>query len=176
MLSEQLAQLLHLEEIIAAEKLALQQPDPEKLSAVTLQKNEALVAIEALDSKIGRCESFLKEKEQGFYQKELADIEDVLLRCKDKNMVNGQIIQKSPNFSLYHWFLWGRKLSEVAGANVEKSPNFFLNHWFLWDRKLSKVAGKIFKSRPIGLPNRGFGNPDCTTQRSSIIYSPIRLH
>ncbi len=94
-LQSQLEQLQQLEEIIDTEKQVLQQQDPDKLTAITEQKNQLLLAIQSLDQQFEQSLQFKNDKAQGLFTEILASIETVLLRCKEKNQINGQIIQHS---------------------------------------------------------------------------------
>jgi len=95
LLEKQLAQLQQLEVIIDSEKDILQQQDPEKLVEISEQKNQLLIAIQTLDQQFEQSPQFKQEKAQGLFTDILENIETTLLRCKDKNQVNGQIIQQS---------------------------------------------------------------------------------
>ncbi len=95
LLSKQLEQLQQLEAIIDAETAILQQKDPDALKNISEQKNVLLVAIQTLDQQFGQSPQFKLDKEQGLYTEQLSLIEATLIRCKNKNEVNGQIIQHS---------------------------------------------------------------------------------
>jgi len=95
LLTKQLEQLQQLEGIIDAEKVILQQRNADELTKITEQKNSLLLAIQTLDQQFGQSPQFKLDKEQGLYTEQLSLIEATLLRCKDKNEVNGQIIQHS---------------------------------------------------------------------------------
>jgi len=95
LLKQQLGQLQQLEAIIESEKDSLQQQDPEKLVEISEQKNQLLLAIQSLDQQFEQSPQFKKEKSQGLFTDILEEIETILLRCKDKNQVNGQIIEQS---------------------------------------------------------------------------------
>lgn len=91
----QLTQLEQLEAIIDAEKEVLQKQSPDKLTEISSQKNELLVAIQNLDKQFSENAQFIEDKANGLFSEELKLIETTLLRCKEKNHVNGQIIAQS---------------------------------------------------------------------------------
>ncbi len=93
--AQQFAQLQELEQIIADEKLVLQQHQPDALLEISNKKNKLLVAIQTLDQQISVNQSFAQDKAAGFLTQELADIENLLKRCQQKNHINGQIIAQS---------------------------------------------------------------------------------
>jgi len=95
LLTKQLEQLQQLEGIIDAEKAILQQRNADELTNITEQKNNLLMAIQTLDQQFGQSPQFKLDKEQGLYTEQLSLIEATLIRCKNKNEVNGQIIQHS---------------------------------------------------------------------------------
>jgi len=95
MLTQQLSQLTQLEITIDTEKAILQQQDPDKLSEITNEKNQILLSIQTLDSQLAQSLQFKKDKAEGLFAEQLSTIETILLRCKDKNFVNGQIIEQS---------------------------------------------------------------------------------
>ncbi len=95
LLKQQLVQLQELEVIIDSEKEILQLQDPNKLTAISEEKNQLLMAIQSLDQQFEQSLQFKDEKAQGLFDEILKDIESTLHRCKDKNQVNGQIIQHS---------------------------------------------------------------------------------
>ncbi len=95
LIEKQLTQLEQLEIIIDTEKDILQQQDPEKLIEITEKKNQLLLAIQILDQQFEQSITFKKEKSQGVFKGLLETIEDTLLRCKEKNHVNGQVIAHS---------------------------------------------------------------------------------
>ena len=95
LIDKQLRQLQQLEIIIDSEKEILQAQNPNKLVEVTEQKNQLLIAIQSLDQEFEQSLQFKKEKADGVFAEQLAIIESTLLRCKDKNHVNGQIIAHS---------------------------------------------------------------------------------
>lgn len=95
LLEKQLEQLQQLEVILDSEKQILQQQDPNKLDQVSQNKNNLLIAIQELDQQFEQSPQFKKEKAAGLFEEQLNNIEASLLRCKDKNLVNGQIIQHS---------------------------------------------------------------------------------
>jgi flagella synthesis protein FlgN len=95
-LIEQQQHNLHtLEELLLTEKEILQQQNPDKLVKVTEDKNNLLTAIQSLDKTLSQNILFKQGKESGIFDVILSDIEATLLRCKDKNHVNGQVIQQS---------------------------------------------------------------------------------
>ncbi|WP_206484858.1 flagellar export chaperone FlgN [Thalassotalea sp. G2M2-11] len=94
-LQKQLEQLQQLESIIDSEKAILQQQDPAKLTEISELKNQLLIDIQSLDQQFEQSVQFKQDKAQGVYADILAEIEKVLLSCKEKNLVNGQIIQHS---------------------------------------------------------------------------------
>jgi len=94
-LSTQLAQLTKLESLLVAEKDTLQGNNPEALTALSEEKNELLLAIQALDQTIEQSPTFKQEKQQGLYESQLAEIKAKLTRCKELNGINGQIIAQS---------------------------------------------------------------------------------
>lgn len=95
LIDKQLAQLQQLETIIDQEKDILQQQNPEKLVEITDNKNQLLLAIQELDQQFEQSVLFKQEKAQGLFADKLAVIEEILLRCKEKNHVNGEIIAQS---------------------------------------------------------------------------------
>jgi len=95
LLNLQLSQLMQLETVIDSEKDVLQGQNPEKLIEITETKNQLLLAIETLDQQFSQSIIFKQEKQNGQYAEQLAEIKTILLRCKDKNFVNGQIIEHS---------------------------------------------------------------------------------
>jgi len=95
LLIKQSEQLQQLEAIIDAETAILQQKDPDALTEISEQKNSLLLAIQTLDQQFGQSPQFKLDKEQGLYTEQLSLIEATLIRCKNKNEVNGQIIQHS---------------------------------------------------------------------------------
>ena len=94
-IEKQLAQLLQLESIIDAEKDILQLQNPENLTDITAQKNQLLLDIQSLDQTLEQSMIFKEEKSQGAYQAQLSSIEETLIRCKEKNQINGDIINHS---------------------------------------------------------------------------------
>ena len=94
-LQQQLQQLQQLEVVLANEKEILTKSDPEQLLLITEQKNDLLVAIQALDDQIGQSVQFRQNKAQGMFEQPLAEIEACLQRCKEQNIINGQIVQHS---------------------------------------------------------------------------------
>jgi flagella synthesis protein FlgN len=95
LLNQQYQQLTKLVEIIANEKLILQQHDPEALLLISEEKNTLLLAIEALDYKISQDKGFAQDKAAGLLTSALDNISSLLEQCKQQNIVNGQIIQQS---------------------------------------------------------------------------------
>ncbi len=95
MLQQQINQLVELENVLDNEREILTKHDPEQLAGITEQKNQLLLAIQALDEQFSQSPSFKKEKSAGRYVEQLSTIEASLLRCKDKNFVNGQVIEHS---------------------------------------------------------------------------------
>jgi flagella synthesis protein FlgN len=95
LLNQQHKQLTELVELIANEKLILQQHNPDALLLISQEKNTLLIAIEALDHQISQDKGFAQEKSAGKLTKALADISSLLEHCKQQNIVNGQIIQQS---------------------------------------------------------------------------------
>jgi len=95
LLSQQFSQLKNLEQIITDEKEVLQQHQPDALIKISEQKNQLLISIQTLDKKISFDQQFAQDKAAGNLTVELAEIEDLLLKCQQKNQVNGQIIAQS---------------------------------------------------------------------------------
>jgi len=95
LINQQLAQLIALETIIDSEKEILQRHVPENLTEITETKNQQLLAIEILDKKLSQSRLFKQEKTNGLYSEELSEIETILIRCKEKNQINGQLIEHS---------------------------------------------------------------------------------
>ena len=95
LISQQLSQLIALETVIDSEKEVLQRHVPENLTAITETKNQQLLAIETLDKKLSQSILFKKERASGLYSEQLTEIETILIRCKEKNKINGQIIDHS---------------------------------------------------------------------------------
>lgn len=95
LIDKQLTQLQQLEVIIDHEKDILQQQQPDKLVEITDGKNQLLLAIQSLDKQFEQSIVFKQEKSQGLYADKLTEIEEILLRCKEKNHVNGEIIAQS---------------------------------------------------------------------------------
>ena len=94
-LAQQYAQLEALEQVIAEEKLILQQHQPDTLLKISEKKNQLLIAIQGLDQQISINQAFSIDKKAGFLEKELVDIENLLHRCQQQNQINGQIITQS---------------------------------------------------------------------------------
>lgn len=95
LLAQQLNQLTHLLALLEKEKQVLQTHSPEDLTAVTLEKNTLLLAVQETDTLFSQHPSFKQEKASGIHQKTLESIEDLLQQCKKLNTVNGMIIQQS---------------------------------------------------------------------------------
>ena len=95
LLSQQLSQLVALEAIIDDEKNILQGQEPIQLTQVSEDKNQLLLAIDSLDKLFSQRVTFSEEKKAGLHEQQLNEIESVLIRCKNKNTVNGQIIEHS---------------------------------------------------------------------------------
>jgi flagella synthesis protein FlgN len=93
--AQQFAQLQELEQVITDEKLILQQHQPNALLEISKKKNALLISIQTLDQQISVNQLFAQDKAAGFLKQELADIENLLKRCQQKNHVNGQIIAQS---------------------------------------------------------------------------------
>ena len=94
-LNQQLQQLQQLLLILEQEKEILIKSEPEQLTNIGLIKNELLLAIQTLDKQIEQSVQFRQGKAQGLFDSALAQIEACLLKCKDQNQINGQIIQHS---------------------------------------------------------------------------------
>ncbi|MFT6899890.1 MAG: flagella synthesis protein FlgN [Colwellia sp.] len=95
LIAQQLLNLKQLENLLSVEKEVLQQQNPEALISVTEQKSVLLEAIQKLDEHSSQDILVKNEIVSGIHHKEITEIEDILLRCKEKNHVNGQIIQHS---------------------------------------------------------------------------------
>ncbi|QBG35247.1 flagellar export chaperone FlgN [Litorilituus sediminis] len=95
LLAQQLEQLKTLETLIAQEKSILQQHDPDALIKVSQEKNQLLLAIEALDKRIALDQPFAQEKAAGKLTAELEEITKLLEHCQKQNAINGSIIQQS---------------------------------------------------------------------------------
>ncbi len=95
LLNQQHQQLTDLVELIANEKLILQQHDPDALLLISEEKNILLLAIEALDQKISRDKGFAQDKAAGILTDALTNIALLLEQCKQQSLVNGQIIEQS---------------------------------------------------------------------------------
>ena len=91
----QLQNLQQLEDLLTVEKDVLLKLDPAALISVTEQKNTLLRSIQELDEQNAQNQLLKSEISSGMYKNELAEIEAILLRCKDKNHVNGQVVQQS---------------------------------------------------------------------------------
>ncbi|WP_448563661.1 flagellar export chaperone FlgN [Thalassotalea ganghwensis] len=94
-LKKQLEQLQQLLSLLDKEREVLTQSAPEKLVELSEQKNNLLVAIESLDKQIEQSVQFRKDKANGLFEQQLAEIEACLLKCKEQNTINGQIIEHS---------------------------------------------------------------------------------
>lgn len=95
LIEQQVAQLSQLEQLLLLEKEVLQKHNPEALTEVTNQKHVLLSEIQTLDQTISTSQVFLQQKKSGLLDERLNEIEAYLLRCKDLNEVNGQIIAHS---------------------------------------------------------------------------------
>jgi flagella synthesis protein FlgN len=95
LIAQQLQNLQQLEELLSVEKEVLQKQDPEALTSVTEQKNSLLQKIQQLDEQNSQDPLFKTEIESGIHTNKIAEVEAILIRCKNKNHVNGQIIQQS---------------------------------------------------------------------------------
>jgi len=94
-LQKQLQQLQQLEVTLQQEKEFLIKGDPEQVTKISEEKNNLLVEIQALDQQFEQSVQFRKDKSQGTFAQQLEEIEATLIRCKDLNQVNSQIIQQS---------------------------------------------------------------------------------
>ncbi|GHE81136.1 flagellar export chaperone FlgN [Thalassotalea profundi] len=94
-LEQQLHQLQQLLLILEQEKDILIKSDPDQLTNIGLVKNELLLSIQTLDKQIEQSVKFRQGKAQGLFDETLAQIEACLLKCKDQNQINGQIIEHS---------------------------------------------------------------------------------
>jgi len=95
LIAQQLQNLKQLEELLIVEKEILQRLDPVALASITEQKHDLLQAIQQLDEQNAQNIQLANEVSTGVHNNELAEIEAILLRCKDKNHVNGQVVQQS---------------------------------------------------------------------------------
>lgn len=95
LINQQLQNLQQLEELLAVEKDVLIKQDPEALITITEQKNSLLQTIHQLDEANTQNILLKNEVASGVHSEMLAEIEATLLRCKDKNQINGQIVQQS---------------------------------------------------------------------------------
>ena len=95
LIAQQLQNLQQLEELLSVEKEVLQKQDPEALTSVTEQKNLLLQKIQQLDEHNSQDPLFKTEIDSGIHKIQIAEVEASLIRCKNKNHVNGQIIQQS---------------------------------------------------------------------------------
>jgi len=94
-LKQQDTQLLELEALLKEEHEILQQHHPEKLVELNQEKVTLLTQIDSTDKLFSNNAQFIADKKNGLYVDELMAIETTLLRCKDLNQVNGEIIHKS---------------------------------------------------------------------------------
>jgi len=94
-LQQQFKQLEQLESLLNTERAILEARDPDKLISVAEEKNTLLVAIQNLDIELSQSLQFKEEKSQGLHEKLLQQTEALLIKCKELNQVNGQIIEHS---------------------------------------------------------------------------------
>jgi len=94
-LAKQHTQLQALKNIIAEEKVILQNHQPEALLKISEQKNQLLISIQQLDKEISLHQQFAQDKIAGLLSEELITIERLLKHCQQQNQVNGQIITQS---------------------------------------------------------------------------------
>ena len=95
LIAQQLQNLQQLEELLQVEKEVLQKQNPDALVDVTNKKNLLLQTIQDFDQQNAQAPLFKDEITSGVHDEALAIIEATLLRCKDMNHVNGQVIQQS---------------------------------------------------------------------------------
>jgi flagella synthesis protein FlgN len=95
LIAQQLQNLQQLEELLSAEKEVLKKHNPDALVEITEQKNILLQTIQEFDEQNSQIPLFKDEIASGNHSDLLAEIESTLLRCKDMNHVNGQVIQQS---------------------------------------------------------------------------------
>ncbi len=95
LIAQQLQNLQQLEELLSVEKEVLKKHNPDALVEVTEQKNVLLQTIQEFDEQNSQIPLFKDEIASGNHSEVLAEIEKILLRCKDMNHVNGQVIQQS---------------------------------------------------------------------------------
>lgn len=95
LLAQQHQQLTSLASVIAHEKEVLQQHDPEALLIISQEKNQLLVAIQALDKNISLNQEFAQDKAAGKLTQQIEEITQLLEQCQQQNLVNGKIIQQS---------------------------------------------------------------------------------
>jgi len=93
--AQQLQNLQQLEELLSVEKAVLQKHNPDALVEITEQKNVLLQTIQEFDRQNSQSPLFKEEIASGTHNEIIAEIEATLLRCKNMNHVNGQIIQQS---------------------------------------------------------------------------------
>lgn len=95
LLDSQLGQLTSLELLIDEEKAVLQKNSPDDLVQISEKKNQLLMDIQELDQQFKHSPEFLAAKNAGHFVETLSSIEETLKRCKEKNHVNGMVIQQS---------------------------------------------------------------------------------
>lgn len=95
LLQQQLSQLIELENLLLAEKEVLQQQKPDALTDITEKKQQLLSDIEQLDTKIKANAEFVEQLANNLLPAQFQEIETTLVRCKELNTINGQIIQHS---------------------------------------------------------------------------------
>jgi len=95
LIAQQLQNLQQLEELLSVEKEVLKKHNPDALVEITEQKNVLLQTIQEFDEQNSQIPLFKDEIASGNHSEILAKIEATLLRCKDMNHVNGQVIQQS---------------------------------------------------------------------------------
>lgn len=95
LLAQQHSQLSALEALLTEENGILQQHQPDALNGITEQKNQLLLAIQALDDHLAKHAEFVAEKNTGKFDETLSAIESSLAACQKQNKVNGMIIQHS---------------------------------------------------------------------------------
>ena len=95
LITQQLQNLQQLEELLSVEKEVLQKQDPEALTSVTERKSILLQKIQQLDEHNAQNSLLKAEIDSGIHKIKIAEVEAILIRCKNKNHVNGQIIQQS---------------------------------------------------------------------------------
>lgn len=95
LLQQQLDQLIRLENLLLVEKEILQQQKPDALTDITEKKQSLLSNIELLDQKIKSNSEFIEQVTNNELPDQFQQIEITLTRCKELNLINGQIIQHS---------------------------------------------------------------------------------